>query len=69
MTTLPTIQPQIQPGHAGATLALEDVPAMQEEVRALVAKRNAVILAHNYQLPEVQDVAEAEAAADRRDAV
>src|SRR5918912_672437 len=31
---------------------------MQAEIRALAAERNAVILAHNYQLPEVQDVAD-----------
>jgi quinolinate synthase len=31
---------------------------MQEEVRALAAERGAVILAHNYQVPEVQDVAD-----------
>jgi quinolinate synthase len=30
---------------------------MQDEVRALATELNAVILAHNYQLPEVQDVA------------
>ncbi|RZT85216.1 quinolinate synthetase [Pseudonocardia sediminis] len=29
-----------------------------EEVRALARKRDAVILAHNYQVPEVQDVAD-----------
>ncbi|MGD7788359.1 quinolinate synthase NadA [Propionibacteriaceae bacterium Y1700] len=29
-----------------------------EEVRALAASRNAVILAHNYQLPQIQDVAD-----------
>jgi quinolinate synthase len=39
-------------------LTLESVPAMQAEVRALAAERGAVILAHNYQLPEVQDVAD-----------
>src|SRR4029077_4070691 len=33
-------------------------PALQSEVRALAAERGAVILAHNYQLPEVQDVAD-----------
>jgi len=32
-------------------------PAMQDEVRALARARDAVILAHNYQRPEVQDVA------------
>src|ERR687894_1050527 len=41
-----------------APLALEDIPALQREVRALAEERNAVILAHNYQLPEVQDVAD-----------
>ena len=31
---------------------------LSEEVRALAKERDAVILAHNYQLPEVQDVAD-----------
>ena len=31
---------------------------LHEEVRALAAQRGAVILAHNYQVPEVQDVAD-----------
>jgi quinolinate synthase len=35
-----------------------DVATLQEEVRALARERNAVLLAHNYQLPEVQDVAD-----------
>ncbi len=39
-------------------LALDNIPALQSEVRALAAERGAVILAHNYQLPEVQDVAD-----------
>jgi len=40
------------------TLTTDAVGALQEQVRALAAERNAVILAHNYQLPEVQDVAD-----------
>jgi quinolinate synthase len=39
-------------------LQLDNIPAMQAEVRALAAERGAVILAHNYQLPEIQDVAD-----------
>jgi quinolinate synthase len=31
---------------------------VQEEIRALARERNAVVLAHNYQRPEVQDVAD-----------
>jgi quinolinate synthase len=41
-----------------APLLLENVPALQAEVRALASERGAVILAHNYQLPEIQDVAD-----------
>ena len=41
-----------------APLASEEIAAMQAEVRALAAERGAVILAHNYQVPEVQDVAD-----------
>ena len=39
------------------TLELEDIKSMQAEVRALAEERDAVILAHNYQVPEVQDIA------------
>ena len=38
--------------------SLENIPALQDEVRALARERGAVILAHNYQLPEIQDVAD-----------
>jgi quinolinate synthase len=44
-------------GATDAPLMLENIPALQDEVRALAAERDAVILAHNYQLPEIQDVA------------
>ena len=39
-------------------LELENTPALKDEVRRLAAERDAVILAHNYQVPEVQDVAD-----------
>ena len=50
---LPTIQPPTQ-----TRLSPEEMREMSDEVRALAAERNAVILAHNYQVPEVQEVAD-----------
>ena len=41
-----------------APLTLENIPALKGEVRELAQERNAVILAHNYQVPEIQDVAD-----------
>ena len=35
-----------------------EIAALHEEVRELACKQNAVVLAHNYQVPEVQDVAD-----------
>ena len=45
-------------GANDAPLMLENIPALQDEVRALARERDAVILAHNYQLPEIQGVAD-----------
>jgi quinolinate synthase len=39
-------------------LSAAEIAELQAEVRALAAQRNATILAHNYQVPEVQDVAD-----------
>ena len=41
-----------------AALSREETERMQQEVRALAEERGAVILAHNYQVPEVQEVAD-----------
>src|SRR3954452_20462605 len=49
---LPTLAP---PGPAA--LDADEHARVTDEVRALAEERNAVILAHNYQVPEVQDVA------------
>src|SRR5580693_1412791 len=47
------------PGQAPAgALSDAEIAELQAEVRALAAERRAVILAHNYQVPEVQDVAD-----------
>ena len=50
---LPTLSPA-----AATALDPEQIAHLHEQVRALAEERNAVILAHNYQVPEVQDVAD-----------
>ncbi len=41
-----------------SALAAEQLAGLKDEVRALAADRDAVILAHNYQVPEIQEVAD-----------
>jgi quinolinate synthase len=53
MQELPTIQPS-----GPDALSPDEIAALSEEIRILAAQRNAVILAHNYELPEIQDVAD-----------
>jgi quinolinate synthase len=50
--TLPMAPSQSEPA-----LTPSEIAEMKDEVRALAAERGAVILAHNYQVPEVQDAA------------
>jgi quinolinate synthase len=40
------------------TVSPEDVQVLQARIRALAAERGVVILAHNYERPEIQDVAD-----------
>jgi quinolinate synthase len=42
----------------GSDLPPAEVAALEQEIRALAKERDAVILAHNYQLPEVQKIAD-----------
>ncbi|HEX3510080.1 MAG TPA: quinolinate synthase NadA [Solirubrobacteraceae bacterium] len=46
------------PSQAAQSPSPASVAELKDEVRALAAERGAVILAHNYQVPEVQDVAD-----------
>jgi quinolinate synthase len=50
---LPTLQSNPQ-----AVLGEDEIRELSEEVRELAAVRDAVILAHNYEVPEIQDVAD-----------
>jgi quinolinate synthase len=52
-----TLTLPMAPTETPQALSPAQITELKREVRALALKRNAVILAHNYQVPEVQDVA------------
>src|ERR1035437_4734178 len=54
MREIPTIEEPVPV----LELSSEEIEELTQEVRALAAERNAVILAHNYQVPEIQDLAD-----------
>ncbi|HEX6460630.1 MAG TPA: quinolinate synthase NadA [Thermoleophilaceae bacterium] len=49
--------PMAPTGPMAPHLSAEEIARLKDEVRVLAKERNAVVLAHNYQVPEVQDVA------------
>jgi quinolinate synthase len=53
-----SVLPMAPAAPSPAALGAAEIELLQREVRALAAERDAVILAHNYQVPEVQDVAD-----------
>ena len=57
LPVVPIHDPVANP-EAGSDLPAAAVAALEEEIRALAREKDAVILAHNYQLPEIQRIAD-----------
>jgi len=55
---MPTELPVLQASDVPPPLDPELIKELSVEIRELAEERNAIILAHNYELPEVQDVAD-----------
>lgn len=57
-TTTGAVLPMAQMGSEESNLTPTQIKALQAEIRDLAKARGAVILAHNYELPEIQDIAD-----------
>jgi quinolinate synthase len=53
-----TLLPMVPTQEPLPELSAEEIAALHAEIRALARQRGAVILAHNYQVPEVQQIAD-----------
>lgn len=57
LPVVPIHDPVAHP-RAGSDLSAAEVEALEAEIRALAKEKDAVLLAHNYQLPEIQRIAD-----------
>jgi quinolinate synthase len=57
LPVVPSHDPVANPA-SGSNLAPDEVASLEEEIRRLAKEQDAVVLAHNYQVPEVQRIAD-----------